>query len=349
MTRPRFLRAGPAALTTLTLVAASTIALLVQAGIAGPASATPGTPKPPVVLSADGFENGTGLTPVPLEDYTGPAPLHQTYTADAPWLNQCNGTIVEFASPDSDQAASGCAQGSSYGSVRQLAQALGQFNGSPDPSTNHALTAFTEADPGADQVQMQTVQGVPVPAAGRYLGVRVDVAVANCFANHPLLEFALIQGTTVLPLSAAPTDPCSGTDTITVPATGVVGPLTSIVGSFAGDSSVLFTGGGPVQLRLVNAQGSGVGNDFAVDNLTLLDETPQLDKSFQPTTILSSTTVRIPPSTATSTGKRQASSSVATAARLSAGPVASTMGAMMAVSTASGTASSPAFRRGPTG
>ena len=98
------------------------------------------------------------------------------------------------------------------------ATALGEFDGADEPSANHALTAYTEgADPGAGKVEMQTVHDVPVSTAGRFVGLRVNAAVANCFSNHPQLEFALTQGATVLPLSSQPSDPCTGNHSITVP------------------------------------------------------------------------------------------------------------------------------------
>jgi uncharacterized repeat protein (TIGR01451 family) len=54
-------------------------------------------------------------------------------------------------------------------------------------------------------------------------------------------------------------------------------------GTFTGDAPVLFTGA-TLGLKVINEQGSGNGNDHAFDDIRLLDVTPQLDKSFSPTT-----------------------------------------------------------------
>jgi hypothetical protein len=110
--------------------------------------AQPAAPKPPVTLFEENFEHGVGSTPVALPDYTGERGTK--YTADPQWLTGCNGVIVQGDAPDSEQAASGCAA-SSFTGVRDLAKDLGEVDGSGD--SNHAVTAYTENNPGADKVQ----------------------------------------------------------------------------------------------------------------------------------------------------------------------------------------------------
>jgi uncharacterized repeat protein (TIGR01451 family) len=56
------------------------------------------------------------------------------------------------------------------------------------------------------------------------------------------------------------------------------------VGSYASDTSILFAGSS-LGVKLTNDQTSGSGNDYAVDNLRVLDATPQLDKDFDSPTI----------------------------------------------------------------
>jgi uncharacterized repeat protein (TIGR01451 family) len=62
---------------------------------------------------------------------------------------------------------------------------------------------------------------------------------------------------------------------------GSVGAISARVGTYTSNGSVLFTGSS-VGIRMLNGNGSGVGNDAAFDNIRILDATPRLDKSFSP-------------------------------------------------------------------
>jgi hypothetical protein len=82
----------------------------------------------------------------------------------------------------------------------------------------------------------------------------------------------VLDGSTAQSTFSSPIAPCSNyADTID----GVR------VGTYTGDQAVLF-GGTAAGIQLVNEQGSGDGNDGAVDNIELLDATPQLDLSPPP-------------------------------------------------------------------
>jgi uncharacterized repeat protein (TIGR01451 family) len=266
------------------------VAALVALGLAGPIGAqaapgTPGVPQAPGVVYAEDFENGTGATPILLTGYTSGAGL--TYTADPAWLTSCNGAIVEFASPDSAQGSSGCTAAGDYGRVRQLAYALGAFRGAASPSTNHAVTAYTEApNPGANAVQFETVSPIPLAAAGRFITFSVDATEVNCFSNHALFKFYLLNGSTEIATFTTPIDPCtaSGASTISVPAVGTAGAVSARTGTYAANGAVLFTGS-TLGVRMRNGQGSAAGNDAAFDKVTVLDATPQLDKSFSPAAV----------------------------------------------------------------
>ncbi len=255
---------------------------------AAPAMATPGSPgvpQPPALVFNEDFENNVGVTPVPLTSYVGAS--GESYTANPAWLTDCNGTIVEGNSPDGDLALSGCADTGSYDGVRQLAYALGVVERAADPFTNHAVTAFTAGDPGADKVQFQTRSPIPLAASNRFIAFAVNAAEVNCFANHALLELFLVNGSTTIPAFSSPIDPCSDPRamTIHVPAIGSDGfATTASGGTFFSNGAVLFTGSA-LGIQMVNAQGSGNGNDAAFDDIRVVDATPQLDEGFSPASV----------------------------------------------------------------
>ncbi len=256
------------------------VALLAAAlpSAAAPAPAPTGTgtatvsapvPRAAAVLFEEGFENAPGA-PRLLTSYTGAPPLAETYTADPAWLTACNGWLVSAADPATAPADSGC--GTSWPSQQAMASALAEWAGG-DPAANHAVTAYTAGNPGAGKTQLETVQPVPVAATGRFLTFSVDAAAVNCFAAHPLLEFSLLDGEQAVPAFTDPIDTCTDADTVTANGTHV--------GTYAGDDAVLFSGPS-VGVRMVNAQASGTGNDGAIDNLRILDATPQLSTAFDP-------------------------------------------------------------------
>jgi uncharacterized repeat protein (TIGR01451 family) len=254
----------------------------VLAAPAWAAPGTPGVPQAPRVVFAEDFENAVGPTPILLTSYTGAA--GQTYSADPQWLTACNGAIVQGASPDSGQAASGCTTAATYSGVRQLAYALGAHRGSATPANNHAVTAYTQnPPPGVDRIQFQTTTPIAVPASGRFITVSVDAAEVSCFTNHALFKFYLLDGATEIPTFTTPIDPCTapGGTMISVPPIGSAGAGTVRTGTYSANNAVLFSGS-QLGIRMRNGQGSSTGNDAAFDNIQALDVTPQLDKSLSP-------------------------------------------------------------------
>src|SRR5215471_9917193 len=269
-------------------------ALLLSLSVAGAhlttalaAPGTPGVPGPPIPVFVENFENAVGISPVILTSFVGAT--GQTYTADPAWLQNCNGVIVTFSNPNTALAQSGCTGNTAaqnqiaFASVRQMAWALGSFEGVA-PTTNHAVTAYTDgANPGPNKVQFATVQPIPLSFTGRFLSFSVNTAATNCNVqpNHAMYEFYLVNGATLLPTFTTPIDPCTSPTTITAPAIGANAAKSYNVGTFYSNKPVLFTGSS-VGIQMVNAQGSGLGNDAAFDNVRLVDVTPQLDKAFSP-------------------------------------------------------------------
>ncbi|MER5891391.1 DUF11 domain-containing protein, partial [Streptomyces sp. NPDC001941] len=194
------------------------------------------------------------------------------YTADPAWLTNCNGAIVSASSPNNAAGAAGCTTG--YAAVKRLASVLGQVGGN-DPSTNNAVTAYTEGDPGANKVQFETTAPVPLNVTKRFVTFSVDAAAASCNARGPRFQFSLLDGSTARPIGGT-INPC--TDSRATNYSGVLG------GRFPATSSILFSGTS-AGIRMVNAEGSGAGNDGAFDNIRIIDVTPQLDKSFSPASV----------------------------------------------------------------
>jgi uncharacterized repeat protein (TIGR01451 family) len=264
--------------------------LCALAAFAGGWAATAQAQAPSVVFD-ESFENGVGATPVILTAYTGAT--GQSYTAAPSWLTGCNGAVLEFNSPNASQAASGCAQLLNYSGVRQLAYALGVHGGIVPPGTNHAVTAYTEGNPGANLVEFQTVGQVPLPTSSRFLTFQVAAAAVNCppQASAPLYQFSLISGATATPVGGV-INACTSTTTVNVPAVGNRPATVARVGTYTSNGSVLFTGMS-VGIRMVNANGSGAGNDAAFDNVRILDATPRLGKSFSPAALNAGGTSRL--------------------------------------------------------
>ncbi|WP_306318469.1 MULTISPECIES: GEVED domain-containing protein [unclassified Streptomyces] len=232
------------------------------------------TPEEPTEVYKEGFENPTG-DPVLLSDYTGAAPRNMTYTADPGWLKGCNGWVLNKA--DSAGYKPGTADcGSWWDQTRDLANALGQLNGSANPDANHAVAAFTVTAPKANSVQFETERPIGV-TPGRFYTFGVSSAAFNCYASDPLLKFSLMDGETAIPASAKPINPCTDSEARTIS----VGGRSAKAVHTTSDAPVLFKGS-TLGVRMVNGNGSNAGNDAAFDDIQVLDVTPRVEKSFSP-------------------------------------------------------------------
>ncbi|MEV5570543.1 DUF11 domain-containing protein [Spirillospora sp. NPDC052269] len=249
----------------------------------------PGIPQPGTVAFNEDFENRQSPLPVRLNDYTGTTGM--TYTADQPWLENCNGWIAAFADPAGGNAAvapqvadcnplggPGTPGTTAWNDVRQLAQSLGVLNGTSPASANHAVSAFTNGhinsgNPGPNFIEFQTGSEIPLASYGRFLTFSVNAAEMNCAvsANHALLDFYLYHGAAETKVATQSVDPCAQGTQLTP------GFWTE---TFIGDAPVLWTDPS-VGIKMRNAQGSGAGNDHAFDDIRLLDISPQLDKQFE--------------------------------------------------------------------
>ncbi|WP_320671901.1 DUF7933 domain-containing protein [Patulibacter defluvii] len=262
---------------------AALLAATAAALAAAPAVAAPGVPAPPTEIFAEGFENAPAATPQQLSDYVGAAPLAMTYTAHPNWLSaaQCNGIVLTGIASDAPTCGSNP-------SLRTLATALGEANGVTPATANHALAAFTAGNPGAGNVQLETVDMVPLAGAGRFLAFSVDSVAVNCGVSAPLYAFSLLN-----PDGATPAEQ----EIATGPAiNGCSAPFQTVGGARVKrnfSAQGIYFSGSRVGVRLRNENGSGIGNDAAIDNLRILDATPRLDKQFLSSDVAQGGTVRL--------------------------------------------------------
>ncbi|NUT18685.1 MAG: DUF11 domain-containing protein [Hamadaea sp.] len=256
------------------------------------AAGTPGVPQDPIVMYAEDFEHDPADTPIRLTAYTGAAPLSQTYTADAGWLKGCNGWVLDDSST-SDAYKPGIADcGNStkfWNQIRDLADVLGEFNGSADSNANHAVAAFTWTAPAAGSVEFETDKPIPLTASNRFLTFSVNSVAVNCSVSAPKLSFSLLNGSAATSVTAKPVNPCTDPDAKSY--TSDVAGTAKAVRGYA-DKPLLFTGN-EVGIRMTNGNGSGTGNDAAFDDIELVDVTPQIDKAFSPAAVASGGTTTL--------------------------------------------------------
>jgi hypothetical protein len=281
-----------------------------------------GVPAPATQAWIETFEQGVTNTPTRVDQYAT-----NRFTGSAFWLNvnNCNGVVVNYNAtfPETPFCTLGAVAASRF-KVARMADVLGQVQtnvaagavnpgGSTDTTPvnastattrqNHAVTAMTSAAQGtqaANQVVLESVAAVgvaPAPATDRYYSMSIDVSEDSCAArpggqnNNSRLDLALVTGTTVRPLTAAPIVACNvvnGRYTSNVfPADNQTDPWgtgspSTRAGRFFTDTAVLLT---PAQaasarVRLSNQESDIAGNDFSFDNLRIIDSTPTLDKQF---------------------------------------------------------------------
>ncbi|MFD5214162.1 GEVED domain-containing protein [Microbacterium sp. NPDC058345] len=244
------------------------------------APGNPGEPSDPSVVFEEDFENTPGTDPVVLDDYESVDGY--TYTAAAGWLTNCNGVIVNFGIPHTELG--NCGSAGSSANLRQLTYALGVHAGDA-AETNDAVSAYTEGDPGVNQSEFETVNPIPLASAsGRFLTFSVDAAAKNCRVSAPAYQFSFLSETGTATPVGGQINACSSGQTVPAPGVGPIGAAAISVGTYASNGSVLFDGSS-LGIRMTNANGSGIGNDAAFDNIRILDVTPQLDKSFAPASV----------------------------------------------------------------
>ncbi|GIG40557.1 DUF7933 domain-containing protein [Cellulomonas phragmiteti] len=267
-----------------------------------------GVPEAPTQLWLEDFEPST--TPAQLGTYAS-----SRFTATSFWLNYsgCNGVIVNYTT--TFPSSGFC--GSSLDVVprnqtRRLADVLGQLrlgvvgstsnttpvngstSGAAGSQANRAVAGLTMTsllEPGNQTVVESTAPVGLTATADRYYAASVDVAEDACSArflginNNSRLDVALVVGGTASPLTASPIIACNVTGgRYTSPAlTSGFGSETAVrAGRFFTDRAVRLTPAQAAQarIRVSNQVSAAEGNDFAFDNLRIVDATPSLDKAF---------------------------------------------------------------------
>lgn len=213
---------------------------------------------------------------------------------------------------------------SARNNVRRLADVLGQVaagvvGGTTDTSpvngstattrTNHALTAWTIQGAGASgQTTQFETSTLPLDTSiGRYYTARVDVAEASCTyaggVNTSSLNFLFVSGTTATAINSSPIRACTNTSAgfYTSPDAGPPdmprlgqtpepwgnGGASVRAGRFISNGAIKIAAGATQpRLRMTNSILTGDGNDFAIDNITLVEVTPAFSKSFSPSTVV---------------------------------------------------------------
>ena len=268
---------------------------------ATPAQAVAGTPAAPTVIYQENFENRPAASNLLLNQYIGATGT--TYTSDPYWTSReaCNGFIIDYSSPKQPADCTGVngrvypsgpiADDTAehwYDALTALPYALGVIAGSSNPATNAAVSAFTTGSGPNNAIEFQTQAPISLPAAtGRFVTFSVDVAESSCgSADHPQLMFYLRNSAGVdTPVTTSPITPCGDPRTQTFNVTTPGGQVRTVsAGSFASDSSTLFTGSS-LGIVMRNQDGQEIGNDAAFDNIKVLDVTPTLDKSFSPASV----------------------------------------------------------------
>ena len=162
-----------------------------------------------------------------------------------------------------------------------------------DAGGNDSLTARTDQpgrgfDPGAGKVQFETEAQLPINLANRFVGFRVLTAAMNCDRSGfvpALLQFRLksgAAGATSKPVGDV-IDMCAGDEIVRI-GPGYMGgrptsnPIDATIGVRYTSAGVLQSGP-TVGMQIINQQASGTGNDVALDEISILDVSPQLSQS----------------------------------------------------------------------
>ena len=257
---------------------------------------TPGVPQAGTQVYYEDFQNVAGGASPAISSYTGAAPAaNQTYIADPAWDGRyCNGWVMSATSAapaDPCMSVGAPVWGTTLNGLRAMGIALGVFQGqtTAEAQGNYANAEFTGTGtvPG---VELQTSPNNIPAVTGHYYIITADFGAvdyngggAGCDASDPSLRFSLLDGTTLHTLATG-LDPCTapGNRVITVTSGGDTGNIR--VAQLV-SSAYQWTGGPTMGIQLYNANGAAGGNDSAFDAPTVVDVTPQLDKSFTPASV----------------------------------------------------------------
>jgi uncharacterized repeat protein (TIGR01451 family)/fimbrial isopeptide formation D2 family protein len=266
-------------------------------GLSSPVSANPGTPgvtQPGKTIYTEDFSNTSAATaPIAIGNYTGgTAAQNEQYYADPTWspgAQACNGWILRQGTPlPGDGGLLGillndqCGRNTAFTDLGNMAFAMGKYQGMTDAQAaqNQILSEYTNNVAGIQLAgtQLQTTKNSIPTVAGHYYAVSGIFGETNCFSNHARQEFSIL-------VNGVATEVGSNLDPCTDPSSQTInGFLVAKLQS--GAIQVPLTGTTPtLGIRVRNLTATGTGNDVGFDLPQLVDVTPQLDKSFGPTSI----------------------------------------------------------------
>ena len=280
---------------------------------AAPAMAQ-GVPQPGIVEWIDDFSAGAplpGTTPVPIENYHDPNGV--PYTVGTGWdsgANECNGWILNSGTnmPPADVgcntnagrtggAGTPAPTAIAWNFLKAIATVLGQYQGMPtiDATNNNVLASMTTPALGAAAVIPSTLQiqadSVVSVTAGHYYIATTDFAEIHCNKdtykpagvtwNDAAETIFLLNGATQATLVQSPvTNPCDNAPYTTTAAGTPVYVTTGSTSAWLAASGISTVG-----IKITNDTTDTTGNDVAIDNLQIIDVTPQLSESFGPASI----------------------------------------------------------------
>jgi hypothetical protein len=250
----------------LILAAATTLAAVAMvSGGSGPAQAEPGSPGQPgeatevwVETFENGLEDGQLVT---LPNYVGADGT--TYDADPYWVDgsACNGFVMDGQTTEATMEDAGCSW-PGRGVMRDWATELGNIQTETSAGTNHVLANDSGHDASEPGVVLRStpIQG----PNGHYLLVGLNHYGYFCGGGaQPQLSLELGYQSADHKVGDVTVCPDSSNQALR---TWLPHRLPADVSRF--------------QYVLKDSQTRSFGNDFAVDTLRVLDETPQLDQEF---------------------------------------------------------------------
>lgn len=187
---------------------ATTGALAPQAAQAAPG--TPGTPQAGSLIYSEDFQNAptTGVTPI-----TSYNPASGTaYSASALYQNpvKCNGSVFGHQATDAAFAAVNfCGGPGWWPSARTIPQAIGQYNGLADPSTNLAVAEQTGSTGDNYVGTMLEGSGIAMKAPGRFVTFSLNVGNLCNVGVQALDRFYLLNGANAIPLNSSDYNICA--------------------------------------------------------------------------------------------------------------------------------------------
>jgi len=287
-----------------------------------------GVPQPGTVEWIDDFSSGSPVpgSAVPIENYRDPNGV--SYTADAGWkgagTNQCNGWILNSgtATPGADTGCNtnagrtGTAANTdiAWNFLKAMATVLGLYQGmsSIDAANNNVLASMTNPPSSGSYTTISATYPVQIQAdsvlsvtTGHYYIAKADFAEIHCnndtykpvtspptVWNDATETISLLDGLALTPLVQSPTiKPCDDAPANFFARTSAGTPVYITTGStsaWLADGSASSVG-----IRISNATPQTTGNDVALDNLQIIDVTPQLDEEFSSGSALVGNTVTL--------------------------------------------------------